>query len=358
MPNRIFRVEPSTRSVEELKSTTFAGNGFLETKDIHEWLVSHPGLLGEDLLVIQREHVNVVGNRRRPDIIAVDRDGNLVVVEVKRDDAGLDIYWQAALYAASYWPRKSSEIVDMYSSYASLDADEARNYLAEHIGAEDATGLEARVNRKQRIILVARTFPREVTTLVLWLNEQGLDVSCLQLTPHFDPASRSYFLQSSFIIPVPETRELIVEVRRTQQERAQRGAEVEERQRDEITHFMLSVAETVDETLTSELKLTKRSRWAGKGDGYRYFKLWYDERPWASDREFYKSTASRPVIRGRFCRSPEASWTREVTQDLVMSNLKSLVGEVASDLFVLFDFAEVSPAVVDELVDGFLGRKV
>ena len=48
MPNRIFRIEPDTKSVQELDATTFAGNGFLETKDVHEWLVSHPGLLGED----------------------------------------------------------------------------------------------------------------------------------------------------------------------------------------------------------------------------------------------------------------------------------------------------------------------
>ena len=110
MPNRIFRIEPDTKSVQELEATTFAGNGFLETKDVHEWLVSHPGLLGEDLLVVQREHVNVVGSLRRPDIIAVDRDGNLVIVEVKRDDAGLDIYWQAVLYAASYWPRTATDV--------------------------------------------------------------------------------------------------------------------------------------------------------------------------------------------------------------------------------------------------------
>ncbi|MBA7646622.1 hypothetical protein ES703_54387 [subsurface metagenome] len=75
-------------------------------------------------------------------------------------------------------------------------------------------------------------------------------------------------------------------------------------------------------------------------------------------REFYKSTINRVVFRGRICRSPAATWTREVTQDYVVSNLKSLVGEVANGLFVLFDFAEVRQEVVNEIVDKFLSSRL
>jgi len=75
-------------------------------------------------------------------------------------------------------------------------------------------------------------------------------------------------------------------------------------------------------------------------------------------REFYVSTPRRFVRRGRICRSPAATWKSEVTQDYVISNLKSLVGEVASGLFVLFDFAQVSQEVVDGIVDEFLHSRV
>jgi len=75
-------------------------------------------------------------------------------------------------------------------------------------------------------------------------------------------------------------------------------------------------------------------------------------------REFYVSTARRFVSRGRICQSPAATWTKEVTQDYVTSNLKSLVGEVASGLFVLFAFAQVSHEVVDSIVDEFLHSRV
>lgn len=75
-------------------------------------------------------------------------------------------------------------------------------------------------------------------------------------------------------------------------------------------------------------------------------------------REFYVSTINRSVRRGRICRSPAVNWTREVTQDYVTSNLKSLVGEVTSGFFVLFDFAEVSQEVVGEIVDKFLNSRL
>ena len=75
-------------------------------------------------------------------------------------------------------------------------------------------------------------------------------------------------------------------------------------------------------------------------------------------REFYVSTASRHVFRGRICRSPAANWMKEVTQDYVNSNLKSLVGEVASGLFVLFDFAQVGQEVIDGIVDEFLSSRL
>ncbi len=75
-------------------------------------------------------------------------------------------------------------------------------------------------------------------------------------------------------------------------------------------------------------------------------------------REFYVSTAGWFVSRGRFCQSPAATWTKEVTQDYVISNLKALVGEVSAELFVLFDFAQVGQKVVDEIVDKFLGHRV
>lgn len=75
-------------------------------------------------------------------------------------------------------------------------------------------------------------------------------------------------------------------------------------------------------------------------------------------REFYVSTDRRFVRRGRICRTPAAGWTKELTQDYVASELKTLVGDVADGLFVLFDSAQVEQLIIDEIVDRFLGWRV
>ena len=75
-------------------------------------------------------------------------------------------------------------------------------------------------------------------------------------------------------------------------------------------------------------------------------------------REFYTSTPSRHVSRGRVSQEDVAEWQREVTQDLVKASVKDLTHEIANQLFVLFDFADVSVEVVRDLVDRLISRRL
>ena len=75
-------------------------------------------------------------------------------------------------------------------------------------------------------------------------------------------------------------------------------------------------------------------------------------------REFYASSAGWAIRRGRISRTSEAKWTKELTQDQAVSDLKGLVTEAATGLFVLFDFAEVAKSTSDDIVDRFLRRRV
>jgi hypothetical protein len=74
-------------------------------------------------------------------------------------------------------------------------------------------------------------------------------------------------------------------------------------------------------------------------------------------REFYSGNMERLVVRGRISRTPSVSWGKEVTEDYVATNLKEIVEEVSTGLFVLFDFMEVKRHIIDEIVDAFLNRR-
>ncbi len=59
-----------------------------------------PESLGEELLIIQKEFDGFDETRERLDLLALDKQGSLVVIENKLDDSGRDVVWQALKYAS------------------------------------------------------------------------------------------------------------------------------------------------------------------------------------------------------------------------------------------------------------------
>ena len=80
--------------------------------------------------------------RDRPDILALDAQGKLVVVEIKRDESGSGQDLQALRYAAYASTIQADQVVELFRTYRraehgeTLDADEARSKLEAFVGAE------------------------------------------------------------------------------------------------------------------------------------------------------------------------------------------------------------------------------
>ncbi len=78
----LWKVDGSkTVPVEE---TSFKDEKILESK-LEDWLALHPEMLGEPLLVIGQQ-VTIADLYDRIDQLALDRQGNVVVIEIKRED--------------------------------------------------------------------------------------------------------------------------------------------------------------------------------------------------------------------------------------------------------------------------------
>ena len=92
---RLFRVNPETKETAALEEVQFAALSLQEPRDIQEWIADNPRILGDDLLIVAKEFSGFDGTRERLDLLAVDRSGELVVIELKRDDSGSDTHWQA-----------------------------------------------------------------------------------------------------------------------------------------------------------------------------------------------------------------------------------------------------------------------
>ncbi|HOU56769.1 MAG TPA: MmcB family DNA repair protein [Smithellaceae bacterium] len=197
----MYKVDLQNKKLIEIPVTAFGALNLRERFDIQEWISGTPKILGEELLIIAKELFLPSG--KRLDLLAVDKQGALVIIELKRDDSGSDVDWQAIKYASYCSSFTQDEIYKTFAEYLGSNDDDAQVKIEEFIDNELET-----LNQQQRIILVSKEFNSEVISAVLWLREFEIDIACVRLTPHLD-ASGSLYVNSEIIIPLPEAKNYI-----------------------------------------------------------------------------------------------------------------------------------------------------
>jgi hypothetical protein len=199
-------------AIQPVEETTFAATGIRERGDLQRLLRSNIGVIAPDTLVIAEEFGNWDGSQRRIDLLAIDREANLVVVELKRDQEGGHIELQALRYAAMVARMTFQNALAAYTQYLATqdgtapDSEVAKNELLNFLGWSDPVPL--RFARDVRIVLAAGDFSREVTTTALWLRSRSIDVRCVRLRPYDHEGT--LFLQVEQIVPLREAEEYLV----------------------------------------------------------------------------------------------------------------------------------------------------
>jgi RecB family endonuclease NucS len=95
-----YKVDTSQQKLEKLESISFADTQWQERKHLQPLLRDNPESIDPDLLIITDEFSNWEDSKRRVDLLALDADGNLVVIELKRVENAGHIELQAIRYAA------------------------------------------------------------------------------------------------------------------------------------------------------------------------------------------------------------------------------------------------------------------
>lgn len=206
----MYKVNVKEKLLTKLDNTDFVTHNLLERYDIQEWIEKTPEVLGEELLNFGKELC--LQNGSRLDLIAIDKNANIVVVEIKRQASGKEIDWQAIKYASYCSSFLVEEIVRHYSNYLTSDEEEARSKIEEFL--DENIDL---LNGKQRIILVSQDFHSDVLSAVLWLRDYGIDIECLRFRPFIDENEQLY-VHPEKIIPLPEAKDYILKKERKQRE--------------------------------------------------------------------------------------------------------------------------------------------
>ena len=208
--------EVTTDRLVPLQPTDFSSHRLRERGDLQRLLRDQVEIIAPGVLVISEEFGGWEDSRRRIDLLGIDKDANLVVIELKRTEDGGHTELQAIRYAAMVSKMTFDKVADVLGSHLAQRgrADDPRETLLTFLGWEFPD--EERFAQNVRIVLASAEFSRELTSAVLWLNEQGLDIRCVRLKPHSD-GSR-VFVDVQQILPLPEASEYFVNLREKQAE--------------------------------------------------------------------------------------------------------------------------------------------
>jgi len=212
----MFLIDSANKKMTSIAKKTFVELGFSERKDLQEWICDIPEILGEPLLIIQKEFAGFSDTNERLDLLALDASGNLVIIENKLDDSGRDVVWQALKYVSYCALLKKSEICEIFQKHLGNTAF-ASEKICEFLGDDDFESIKLN-SGEQRIILVAANFRKEVTATVLYLNAHQLDIKCIKVTP-YQERDRIY-LDAKQILPVQDAGDYQVRLSAKKQDEA------------------------------------------------------------------------------------------------------------------------------------------
>ena len=327
---QLFRINPETHESESITEVEFAQLGFQERRDIQEWIAANPTILGDDLLIIGKEFNGFDRTNERLDLLAIDADGTLVVIELKRDHSGTDVHWQAIKYASYFRQAKQDDITRVLAEYSNESEEEAVNILLQHIGADDLGAL----NNDQRIILASHRFAPEVTSAALWLNEKSPRdnlITCIQLTPYQD--GDAFYVQTNTLIPLPGAEDYAIGIGETApsmssgQSSNKLKRTFDRNRNDEVTRFFKeNLRRLVVDALPVDLKPDNNSRWSGGNPNWRYYHFWYSRPPWGNWETFYRVNLL-PKREG-----DNRSWLAEVGVECIANNTRNRFALSADDM--------------------------
>lgn len=203
--------EFAPEKIRRLSEAAFHTQGLRERADLQRLLRGQIEVVADDVLVIGEEFGEWVDAKRRIDLLGVDRAANLVVFELKRSEDGGFMELQAIRYAAMVSTMTFSRATEVYQAHLLKMGSEreAREELLDFLGWDEPD--EDRFAQAVRIVLVSANFSKELTTSVLWLNQQGLDIRCVRLKPYRDGKRTLVDVQQ--VIPLPEAMDYTVQIR-------------------------------------------------------------------------------------------------------------------------------------------------
>ena len=143
--------------------TALKNEGRTEPYDLEPWLASNPEIIGTGIMIVGRQ----VMTRSGPiDLLAIDKAGNTVIIEIKRAELPRESLAQAIDYASNVAEWTVEKLSEVCSEYKKMTLQEAFNETFPDIDLETVN-----LNSTQRIILVGFSIEASLERMIEWLSD-------------------------------------------------------------------------------------------------------------------------------------------------------------------------------------------
>lgn len=158
----------------ELVQTSMVEAGRKEVEDLEKWIKSNPSILGEDILIIGEQVPTKSGVI---DFLGIDKSGNLVVIELKRDRLPREVLSQVIDYASDVASWDINRISEICTKYTGSSLEDYLNEKFEDIDLENLI-----INKSQRILLVGFSIEESLQRMIEWLSDNyGVSINAVIL---------------------------------------------------------------------------------------------------------------------------------------------------------------------------------
>jgi hypothetical protein len=172
--------------------------------NLEDWVENNPSILGENLLIMGRQ-VQIAEVNDSIDLLALDTNGNTVIIELKRGRIKDPVDIQSLRYASyiSRWDYKRLE--NQATSYFSEKFKSEFNFNEKIEGFFSSSGLDTTpdLNQDQRIIIAGNKLTEKLGSVAIWLREHNVDIKIVEIG--LFPDGDNLLLSPQIVIPVPSS---------------------------------------------------------------------------------------------------------------------------------------------------------
>jgi len=174
--------------------TTLAENNRKETEHLENWIKTKPEILGSDILIIGEQVYTKSGPL---DFLAIDNNGNIVIVELKRDKLARVVLAQTIDYASDLSTWDIDRLSETCISYTGNSLEDHISANFENIQIDDLT-----INQTQRLLLVGFSIEEPLNRMIEWLSS-NFDMSINAIVLNYVKTSNGTELLSR-TVTIPE----------------------------------------------------------------------------------------------------------------------------------------------------------